>query len=295
MNPVWIDLLVGLILAVVIAGAAWRIRTLNAGGALAAAALGTVVFGLGGLGWAILLMGFFLSSSLLSRLFRRRKAKFDEKFSKGAQRDAAQVAANGAIAGVFTLLHLVSPQAVWPWVGFAGAFAAANADTWATELGVLSRRAPRAITSGKQVEPGTSGGISLLGMAAAGAGALWIALLAVFFWQGHVLTLPTAAPAWAVRMVGSAVQPLSLAAALTWLVIITLAGVAGSLVDSLLGATVQAMYFCPTCQKETERYPRHTCGTSTRFTRGWPWLNNDWVNITCTLSGSILCVLLWML
>jgi hypothetical protein len=60
------------------------------------------------------------------------------------------------------------------------------------------------------------------------------------------------------------------------------------LLDSLLGATVQAIYTCPTCNKETERHPTHTCGTQTVLKRGWPWLNNDWVNTACAFAGGLL-------
>jgi uncharacterized membrane protein len=67
--------------------------------------------------------------------------------------------------------------------------------------------------------------------------------------------------------------------------LISLAGLAGSLFDSLLGATVQAMYYCPTDQKETEKHPLHTCGTQTIHIRGWKWLDNDWVNFACSAAG----------
>lgn len=269
------NLLAGAALASLIAWAAWRARSLNRSGALAALALGTVIFGLGGLGWAVLLLGFFISSSLLSRLFGRRKAVFEEKFSKSARRDAGQVLANGGVAGLFVLLHLLWPDAAWPWVGFAGALAAANADTWATELGVLSRAAPRLITTGREVEPGTSGGISALGTAASTSGALFIALLAVVCWQGQVFTAPAGWP--------------------LWLAAITLGGLAGSLFDSLLGATTQAIYRCPVCQKETERHPLHTCGAQTALVRGWAWLDNDWVNTACTAVGAAVGVMIALL
>lgn len=285
-----IDLLIGFLLAALTGLAAWRAKALQPLGALAAALLGTIVFGLGGLGWAILLLGFFISSSLLSRLARKRKQALDEKFSKGSQRDAGQVAANGGLASLFVLGHLLAPTAVWPWLGFAGAMAAANADTWATELGVLSRSAPRLITTGKRVERGASGGVSFQGILAALAGSLLIALLAVLFWQGHVFGNLPGAPAWLARMSGGRTPTPGALSILGWLVWITLAGLVGSLVDSLLGATLQAIYYCPTCQKETEHSPRHTCGTPTLHIRGWAWLNNDWVNAACTLAGAIIAV-----
>ncbi|HEX9017703.1 MAG TPA: DUF92 domain-containing protein [Anaerolineaceae bacterium] len=281
------SVLAGFLLAAIISLAAWRAKALSSWGAAAAAALGTLIFGLGGFGWAIILIGFFVSSSALSRLARRRKAALEEKFSKGSQRDAGQVAANGGIAGVFVLLHVLFPAALWPWAGFAGALAAANADTWATELGVLSRAAPRLITSGRPVERGTSGGITALGVLAAVSGSLIIALLGVLFWQGRTLAL-SHAPGWLAYTLGSQASTISVKQGLAWLAWITLCGLAGSLFDSLLGATVQAIYICPSCQKETERHPNHTCGTPTILARGWSWMDNDWVNIFCTLAGAVL-------
>jgi uncharacterized membrane protein len=186
------------------------------------------------------------------------------------------------------LLHLLAPDALWPWVGFAGAFAAANADTWATELGVLSRSAPRLITTGKPAERGTSGAISGTGILAAFCGSLVVALLAVLFWQGRVTGLPVNSPEWIVRLFGAEQPTLSTAQGLLWALGITISGLLGSLVDSLLGATVQAIYYCPTCQKETERHPLHLCGAPTTLIRGLPWMDNDWVNTICTLAGGVI-------
>jgi uncharacterized membrane protein len=74
--------------------------------------------------------------------------------------------------------------------------------------------------------------------------------------------------------------------------LITIAGLAGSLFDSFLGATIQAMYYCPADQKETEKHPLHTCGTQTIHIRGWEWLNNDWVNFACGAFGVLVALLL---
>jgi len=257
----------GFLLAVIIAFAAYRAHSLDRNGALAAAFTGTVIFGIGGWPWAVLLMAFFITSSVLSRLFKRQKAGLNEKYSKGHERDAGQVFGNGAIATLFAALHGLYPEAAWPWIGFAAALAAVNADTWATELGVLNPAAPRLITNlGKRVEKGTSGGVSPWGTGAAFLGSALIATLAVAF------------------------SPYKGAALSDWL-LITIAGVAGSLFDSLLGATVQAIYYCPSCQKETERHPLHTCGTETNQIRGWEWLDNDWVNFACGLMGAVLAML----
>ncbi len=257
------QLILGFLLAGIIAYLARRAHSLNASGAIAATVVGTAVFGLGGLQWAILLMIFFVTSSALSRLFKKRKQGLDEKFSKGHERDAGQVFGNGGLATAFVLAHALFPESGTGWVGFAAALAAVNADTWATELGVLNPTPPRMITNlKKRVEKGTSGGVSLFGTFASLTGAAVIALPAALM-AGNWLLLP----------------------------LITFAGLFGSLFDSLLGATVQAMYYCPADQKETEKHPLHTCGAQTVHIRGWQWLDNDWVNFACSAAGAAAALL----
>ncbi|MCC6299242.1 MAG: DUF92 domain-containing protein [Anaerolineales bacterium] len=252
----------GFLLALLIASLAYRARSLSKSGALAAALLGTIIFGLGGVAWAVLLLTFFITSSALSRAFKKRKQGLNEKYSKGDQRDAGQVFGNGGLAAAFVIVHYFFPESDIGWIGFAASLAAVNADTWATELGVLNPSAPRMITDlRKRVEKGTSGGISLVGTLASLAGSALIALLASLMTDHWSHFLP-----------------------------ITFSGLAGSLFDSFLGATVQAMYFCPKDSKETEKHPLHTCGTETVHLRGWKWLTNDWVNFACGVFGAAVAI-----
>jgi uncharacterized protein (TIGR00297 family) len=258
------QLLAGFILAIAIAYVAYRAHSLNRSGAYAAVVVGTVIFGIGGWQWAVLLLAFFISSSGLTRAFKKRKSNLSEKFSKGGQRDAGQVFGNGALSTLFAGLHFFFPAEPWVWLAFAASLAAVNADTWATELGVLNPHPPRMITNfGRVVEKGTSGGISLAGTLASLAGSSVIGLLAALVYPSP--DYPTGT--------------MSLTIGLS----VTLAGFLGSLFDSLLGATIQAIYHCPTCNKETERHPLHTCGTQTTLKRGWSWLNNDMVNLGCSV------------
>ena len=177
------QLILGFLAGAVIAALALRAGALNRSGAYAAAASGGLIFAFGGFAWAALLLTFFISSSALSRLFPARKRLLTEKFSKGSQRDWAQVLANGGLGTALVIVHAVIPDAAWPWLAYACAMAAVNADTWATELGVLSPVPPKLITSWKIVERGASGGISLWGSLAALAGAALVALIAIFFPQ----------------------------------------------------------------------------------------------------------------
>jgi len=260
------QLVLGFLLAISIAYLAYRVHSLSRDGAIAAALVGAITFGLGGLQWSILLLAFFISSSALSRLFKDRKRGLNEKFSKGSERDAGQVLGNGGVAAVFVLLNAIFPHQLWTWIGFAAALASVNADTWATELGTLNPNPPRMITDlRKCVEAGTSGGISLWGTASAFLGASVIGVLAA---------VPYPNMDWSL------------------FILITISGLLGSLFDSFLGATVQAMYFCPKDQKETEKHPLHTCGTRTIHIRGWKWLNNDWVNFACGAFGVLMIFLL---
>src|SRR5512135_2968789 len=155
------QILYGFLLAIIVAVLAYRLHSLNKSGAIAATIVGTLIFGVGGWQWAVLLLTFFITSSGLSRLFKKRKEGLNEKFSKGHERDAGQVLGNGGLATFFAALHGLYPGSLLPWIGFAASLAAVNADTWATELGVLNPTAPRMITNlRKHVEKGTSGGIS---------------------------------------------------------------------------------------------------------------------------------------
>src|SRR6185369_8114043 len=173
------QLLFGFLIALLISSLAYKAKSLNKSGAVAAFLTGTIIFGVGGWQWAILLLTFFITSSALSRAFKKRKLGLDEKYSKGDERDAGQVFGNGGIATIFAALHFFLPHETWPWLCFAASLAAVNADTWATELGVLNPNPPRMITNpNKIVEKGTSGGISILGTFASLAGAALIGLLA---------------------------------------------------------------------------------------------------------------------
>ena len=263
------QILLGSFFGILISALAWRLGSLSRSGAVAAALTGSLIFGLGGLPWAVLLLTFFISSSLLSKTFHKRKAALSEKFAKGDRRDFGQVFANGGLGVGLVICLVIFPDWDWIWAAYAGAMATVNADTWATELGVLNPRPPRLITSGRRVDPGTSGGISFYGTLATLGGSALVGLLAAAFtsggWDGSL-----------------------------WLGV-TLGGLCGSLFDSTLGATVQAIYRCHRCGKVTERHPQHTCGDSTTHLRGWKWLNNDWVNFLASVVGALIAVGAWNL
>jgi uncharacterized protein (TIGR00297 family) len=264
----WSRIGLGLLLSAAVSLVAYRLKALSRSGAVGATIVGALTVGLGGWLWGWLLIIFFTSSSLLSRFQLTHKEALQAQFAKGGQRDLGQVLANGGLGTALAVITALTPG-TWTFAAYLGALAAVNADTWATELGVLSRRAPRLITTGQPVPKGTSGGVTMLGFMAALAGALWIGL---------------AAWAWAQVATLAGVPPVREIA--WWPLWAAIGGWIGALFDSLLGATVQAIYWCDRCQKETEQ-TIHRCGTPTRHLRGWVWLNNDGVNFLGSLAGGL--------
>lgn len=262
LNP--FELVGGLALSLAIGALGYRRGALSGGGVAGALITGTLVFGLGGWAWGVLLVAFFASSSALSFYRAGDKERLAEKFAKGHRRDLGQALANGGMAALLAVLSQLRPHRLW-FVACAGVMAAVNADTWATELGVLSPVPPRLVTTGQQVEVGASGGVTWLGIGASLGGALFIGLL------GGLASL-----AMRHGLAGAAVLLLAASAG----------GLTGSLFDSFLGATVQAIYWCDACAKETERAV-HRCGAETRLLRGWRWLGNDLVNFVASAVGAL--------
>ena len=268
------ELLGGFVFSAFIGAMGYRRGALSSSGVVGAIITGTLIFGLGGWEWGILLVAFFVSSSALSFYRAGEKQGLAEKFAKGHRRDLGQAMANGGITALLAVLSQLPPfpgggkgRVLW-FVACAGAMAAVNADTWATELGVLNPRPPRLITTGQRVEVGTSGGVTWLGTVASLGGALLIGILGGL---------------------GSLVLSQGRTGAGVLLLAATAGGLVGSLFDSVLGATIQAIYWCDTCQKETERQV-HRCGTGTRLLRGWRWLGNDLVNLFASAVGALVAV-----
>ncbi len=167
----------GILFSLAIGGLGYWRGALSASGVLGAVLVGTPTFAFGGWDWGLLLIAFFTSSSGLSRYRAQAKEHVAEKFAKGARRDLGQALANGGMGALLAVASFLWPSPLW-FAAFLGAMATVNADTWATELGVLSTRPPRLITTGRPVPAGTSGAVTALGFGAALAGGLFIVLAA---------------------------------------------------------------------------------------------------------------------
>ena len=236
------------------------LRFLTASGAVSTFLLASLVYGIGGWKWTVPILTFFILSSLLSKIGRSRKIETESIFDKTGVRDVGQVAANGGIAGILVFLQYVFQDLNFYPI-YLGAVAAVTADTWGTEIGTYFQGKTVSIITFRRVKPGVSGGVSLSGLVAGVVGASIVALSALA-WIGSSLALLAA----------------------------ILAGIVGSVADSVMGATVQAQYRCGVCGKITERTIH--CGKATEFVSGFRWINNDLVNWVCAIVAALTVILL---
>ncbi len=260
------DWIIGAVCAFIVAGAAYAKKSLTLSGCLAAVLMGTIYYGAGNLFWFGTLLLFFITSTLLSKYRKERKQELEKSYAKTGNRDAGQVFANGGMGMLLCLGYWIFPHPAWIYA-FIGVMATVTSDTWATELGSLSRKPPRSVVSWKVLTPGASGGVSLLGTTAAAIGGALIGAGAfIFSWIADFETLGF----------------------LSWTCVGLVGGLAGAFADSYLGATVQLMYRCTECGREVE-VSEH-CGHKTVRARGWTWMSNDLVNVLSSMIGGCVAI-----
>jgi uncharacterized protein (TIGR00297 family) len=143
---------------------------------------------------------------------------------------------------------------------FLGSIAAANADSWASEIGGLSRSSPVMITTFQPIEKGISGGVTWMGTWGGVAGSLFIVLAAAGTWQAfsdYPVDLPMIAASF-------------------------IAGVAGFIFDSWVGAVFQALYRNNVADNLTE-----AAHAENHLVKGIPLVNNDFVNLISTSFAAV--------
>ena len=206
-------------------------------------------------------MTFFILSSILSKVRKRVNENVETYFEKSGVRDYWQVIANGGIGGVLVVINYFHSGDIFYFI-YVASMAAVCADTWATEIGTMYKTKTYNILNLKLIDQGISGGISFIGTLGGFLGAFIIALSAAT-WIKINLT--------------------------SYFSFIVVAGVIGSLFDSLLGATIQAQFECSRCGKITEKIIH--CNENTLHKRGYDWMNNDLVNLLSGIFGGISIIL----
>ncbi|KAA3476966.1 VTE6-related protein [Gossypium australe] len=292
--------LIAVVISALAAIRSYRRKSLDLSGAVAGFLVMTIHFAVG-YRFGAMLLAFFFTSSMLTKVGEDKKRQVDADFKEGGQRNwdndldfnllmnrsknlrygnsqfihfRIQVLYNSGIAAVLSVLIgnltgwedkcLDSNDSVLITSligGIIGHYSCCNGDTWSSEIGVLSSDQPRLITTFKEllerisfldhldtvlmhlsypfnqpniavndyqsVRRGTNGGVTKTGLLAALAAGSVIGL--TFVLVGFLTTRCSNEMA----MKQLLVIPLS-----------AVAGLLGSIIDSLLGATLQFSGFC---------------------------------------------------
>lgn len=240
----------------------YKKKSLTAFGAVIAFCLTRGLYAFGGVVFLAPLFAFFLSLSFVTKLGALEKDKLEKAlYERGGKRDHIQVLANGGAAFIIATIYYLmpGPQLI---IAYFTAFAACNADSWASEIGVMSRKPPFSLIDFKPVQRGMSGGVTVLGLFASLCGAAFIAGLYFIFF---ITAIPL------VQLLASCV-------------FITAFGFAGSIIDSLLGATMQPAYINNSTGGLTEI--RKINGIQNKKVKGFEIFSNDMVNFASSLIAA---------
>jgi len=260
-----IEIIIGTLLSTFIAVIAYAKHSLVLSGLIASVILGTIIYAFGGIVLYSLLIAFFISSSLLTKLHER---KVDDSSSG---RNYLQVISNGLVAAAFSILfYLLNMEFLL--IAAAAAIATSNSDTWASEIGILSKGKTRSVTNFKEVSKGVSGAISGLGTLASVLGALFIGVL--------------------FALVSSITTVVLFQTVLFYAAIISISGVLGCFVDSYLGSLVQAKYRGIKSDTITEN--KSLPNEEVILKSGISFVNNDTVNFLSSLAASLIALLFFI-
>lgn len=210
--PGYIGLLILLIIGV---GLSIYTKKLTIAGALTGGLIGLFLYLGAGYDGIVMIGAFFLLGTLATswKMDAKQKAHIAER-NKG-RRNAAQVIANGGVAGISGLMAYLFPEKTTIYqLMIAASLASATADTLSSELGMVYGRKFYHILTLKKDRKGLDGVVSMEGTAFGVVGSIIIAVIYAigFGWNINFL----------------------------WIVI---AGTVGNLSDSILGATLERRRF----------------------------------------------------
>ncbi|MFX1564300.1 MAG: TIGR00297 family protein [Promethearchaeota archaeon] len=304
-----LNICIALFVLAILAIIAYKTRIVTRSGLLAAFGLGLIIWVLASWTWFFITFLFFAVTAQFTHYKYKIKRQHDAAQEKGGARDWSHVLANGGLPLIFVSLSfalvlilgrtnaygsmdvgfglLVVPASTVTSIffsAFLGALATATADTLATEIGLLNPTPPRLITKPwKSVPPGTSGGVSLTGELATFLGTLLIGGTAALL----------AAPFWIAFFNTTLMPELGTFAPVSIVIVTIVGGIIGCTIDSVFGATIQSMWLCQHCHKQTEK--RVHCGKPTEFLRGNRHFDNHMVNLISCLIGGLTAASLYII
>ncbi|MGC8543292.1 MAG: DUF92 domain-containing protein [Vulcanisaeta sp.] len=269
-------IILALIISLLLTYAALRIKVITKDALIPSMLIGFMIL-IGGPSTIIPFATFLGSSSSLTKIGVEKKEELGTAEDvKG--RNWKQVLAVGLVPGTLALLagvaYFMHNVMIYQMLSIASAtsIAYSNADTWASELGVLSRSRPRLIIKPwVKVDPGVSGGVTLLGEVSSLLGSSTIAL--TYLGTQYLL-----------RYLGY-IDSIDL-----WFVLIILIlGYLGEVLDSVFGVLFQPKYVCPRCGVMTDR-KIHVCGERTVRVMGNYDLENEDVNLLVSATIAVVSI-----
>lgn len=205
--------------------------------------------------------GFTSFLILVSVFFGSIITKIFNKSKKGKKRKLIQIISNVGVGTLSLIIFKITANNIYLLI-YASVMAESLADTLASDIGMLSKKEPINILTLKKGEKGLSGNISILGLTSALIGSILIGVIYFIGIEKNVISL----------------------------IIIILSGFLGSLIDSILGASIQVKYKCEKCEKITEK--NEHCGKKTIYYKGIKWIDN---NLTNLLSNGIIFIILFVI
>ena len=277
-----------------------KTKILTVGGGFAALLVGTLI-SLCGFEYFVILASFFFSSSKATNIHKQIKTQLlGKSYLKEKQRNAIQVFSKSLFPSLICILiyknygkgmnlflseeNTKNKYKLFLDGLFIGFFESANADTWASELGISSKKLPVLILNGfKSVPKGINGAISGYGTICSIQGGLFISLVVIIC---NILRYGI----FGFFKINKNIMLIIVKI----LIIGGIIGFIGSFIDSLLGQTVQLSIYNETkkcvIEKENEKEPKAN-GDLLKY-YGQDILNNSGVNlvtgiITALISGYI--------
>lgn len=203
---------------------------------------------------------FFITSSIVTNINKKYKKQTTSKIhEKSSSRDTFQVLANSLIALIFAILYYKTKNTIFEIAVFI-AFASYNADTWASELGIISKQDNIFLFGFKKVQKGISGAVTIFGLICSLLGSLLIGF--IYFFKEINFKI---------------------------LLVITIYGFISALIDSILGQLCQVLYYDKTNNLYTEK--KYTNKTENLKVKGFSWTNNDFVNLLAPLISIIFYII----
>ena len=267
----WKSMTVAGSVCTIMATRAVKKKSLTVSGAFAGVVVGFVIISCGLRG--LTLFWFYLTGTWATKYRLALKIKYDATLQSHTSRGVSQVLCVSAIACALAVWHAVvfgaehpfrmtdQPAATRISCALVAHHSTSLADTWASELGILSDHRPFLVTQPwRKVPPGTNGGVTMAGLVFSLLGGTAVGLFTVL--MDYISGLEP--DVYCINLIAFA----------------TVSGLLGSVIDSLVGATMQATYW--DSEKKLVYHADSIKPRSAQIICGANILTNEQVNLVST-------------